>query len=178
MSRIGNRELLIPEGVTVTIEKDSVAVKGPKGELSVAVHNLIKVEEKEGKILTKRINESKQAKQSHGTTNSLIENMLIGVTEGFIKELEAIGVGYRFAVAGKKITVNAGYSHPREVEVPEGLTVDSASNTELSIKGIDKKKVSDLAAFIRKIRPPEPYKGKGIRYKGEYVRRKEGKKAA
>jgi len=178
MSRIGNRELVIPEGVSVTIDKELITVKSSKGELTLKQNNLVQVKEKDGKISTKRINESKQAKQTHGTINSLIQNMIIGVTEGYTKELEAHGVGYRFAVSGKKITISAGYSHPVELIAPEGLTIESESNTELSIKGIDKKLVSDFAASVRDIRRPEPYKGKGIRYKGEYVRRKEGKKAA
>ena len=178
MSRIGNRELIIPEGVTVTIEKPRVTIKGPKGELFIDVHDLVEVKEVEGKIITLRKNESKQAKQSHGTTNSLIENMIIGVTDGYIVELEAVGVGYRFVVSGKKITVSAGYSNPVEVIVPEGITAESASVTELKLSGINKQHVTEFAANIRKIRKPEPYKGKGIRYKGERVRRKEGKKAA
>ena len=178
MSRIGKRELVIPAGVTVTIENNNVAVKGPKGELNFTYNPLITVEEVEGKIITKRSNETKVAKQLHGTTNALIKNMIVGVTEGYSKELEAIGVGYRFNVAGKKITVNAGYSHPVEVIVPDDLKAEQTSNTEITISGIDKQKVSEFAANIRKIREPEPYKGKGIRYKGEYVRRKEGKKAA
>jgi len=178
MSRIGNRELVIPEGVTLTIDKELITVKSSKGNLSLPQNKLVTVEEKDGKILTKRINETKQAKQTHGTMNSLIENMIVGVTDGYTKELEAQGVGYRFAVSGKKVTISAGYSHPVELIAPEGLTIDSATNTELSIKGIDKKLVSDFAASVRDVRRPEPYKGKGIRYKGEYVRRKVGKKAA
>ncbi|MDD2505034.1 MAG: 50S ribosomal protein L6, partial [Bacilli bacterium] len=132
----------------------------------------------ESEITCSRINESKYAKSIHGTTNSLINNMLLGVSEGFKKELETVGVGYRFAVSGQKITVNAGYSNPVIVDAPNDLKVESPSNTELVIEGIDKQKVTEFAANIRKIRRPEPYKGKGIRYKGEYVRRKEGKKAA
>ena len=132
----------------------------------------------EGKLTVTRANETKQVKSLHGTTNALISNMLQGVSVGFKKELEAVGVGYKFAVSGKKVTVNAGYSHPIVVDVPEGLTVELVSATELAVSGIDKQKVSEFAANIRKIRQPEPYKGKGIRYKGEYVRRKEGKKAA
>ena len=179
MSRIGNRELLIPAGVTVTIESNKVIVKGPKGELSENYESkVITVKEVEGKILTTRANEIKHTKQLHGTTNALINNMMIGVTEGYEKELEAVGVGYRFNVSGKKITINAGYSHPVEMNVPEGLTADSASNTELKISGINKQAVTEFAANVRKVREPEPYKGKGIRYKGEHIRRKEGKKAA
>jgi len=178
MSRIGKRELLIPAGVTITIEKDSVLVKGPKGELSIDYHNLVTVQEIDGKIIVTRKNESKPAKQLHGTTNALINNMIIGVTEGYIKGLEAVGVGYRFNVQGKKINVSAGYSHPVVVDVPESLTVEQISNTEISVAGINKQEVTEFAANVRKIRQPEPYKGKGIRYKGEQVRRKEGKKAA
>ena len=178
MSRIGNRELVIPEGVSVLVEGNNVTVKGPKGELNLVVNNLVTVEIKDEKVLTKRINESKAAKQNHGTTNSLINNMIIGVTKGYEKELEAVGVGYRFALSGKKITVNAGYSHPVDVTLPDDLSAESNNNTELKILGIDKQKVTETAANIRKIRPPEPYKGKGIRYKGEHIRRKVGKKAA
>ena len=178
MSRIGNRELVIPAGVTVTVDNNKVTVKGPKGELSYEKPSSISVEEVEGKVVTKRPNDTKVEKQLHGTTNSLIKNMIIGVTEGFKKELEILGVGYRFQVQGNKINVNAGFSHPVIIEVPAGLKAESASNTELTISGIDKQKVAEFAANIRSIREPEPYKGKGVRYKGEYVRRKEGKKAA
>ena len=178
MSRIGNRKLVIPAGVTVTIDGNTVTVKGPKGWLSNELNNLIKIEQVDNEIVCSRDNDAIFTKSIHGTTNSLIENMIIGVSQGYTKELEAVGVGYRFAVAGNKITVTAGYSHPVIVEVPAGLSVESKVNTELTISGIDKQKVSEFAANIRKIRKPEPYKGKGIRYKGEYIRRKEGKKAA
>lgn len=178
MSRIGERRLSIPESVTVTIEGNNVTVKGPKGELSLVVDSLIKVNVEDNVLTTKQVKETKRANVMQGTTNSLINNMLIGVSEGFEKGLEAVGVGYRFAVSGNKITVSAGYSHPVIVEVPAGLSVKSDANTELTIQGIDKQKVSEFAANIRKIREPEPYKGKGIRYKDEHVRRKEGKKAA
>jgi len=178
MSRIGNRELVIPTGVTVTIEGNKVTVKGPKGELSYDKSPLIEVTEVEGKILTKRPNNSKTTKQLHGTTNALIKNMITGVSNGFSKGLEAVGVGYRFQVQGSKINVNANFSHPVIVEVPKDIKVEQVSNTEITISGIDKQKVSEFAAEVRKIRLPEPYKGKGIRYKNEHVRRKEGKKAA
>ena len=178
MSRIGKRELIIPDGVTVDVENNNVAVKGPKGTLSLNFDKNIAVSVEEGKILVKRANENKQTVALHGTTNSHINNMIIGVTNGFEKVLEAVGVGYKVAVKGNKIVVNAGYSHPVEVEIPEGLSAEATSNTELVIKGIDKQKVSEFAANIRKIREPEPYKGKGIRYKDEHIRRKEGKKAA
>lgn len=178
MSRIGKRELLIPAGVTVTVESDLVTVKGPKGELKYTKPSIITVEEVEGKILTKRPNDAKVSRQLHGTVNALVKNMIIGVTEGYQKGLEAVGVGYRFQVQGTKINVNAGYSNPVIVEVPAGVKVEQVNNTEITISGIDKQQVTEFAANIRAIREPEPYKGKGIRYKGEYVRRKEGKKAA
>lgn len=178
MSRIGKRELVIPAGVTVTVENDTVTVKGPKGELNYVKPSTITVEEVEGKIITKRPNDAKVNKQLHGTTNALVKNMMIGVTEGYQKGLEAVGVGYRFQVQGNKINISAGFSHPVVVEVPAELKAEQVSNTEITISGIDKQKVTEFAANIRSIREPEPYKGKGIRYKGEYVRRKEGKKAA
>lgn len=178
MSRIGKRELIIPEGVNVTVDNNIVTVKGPKGELTFTYDKLITVEIIDNKVIVKRKNETKVAKQLHGTTNALINNMITGVTSCYTKDLEAVGVGYRFNVAGNKITVNAGYSHPVEVIVPSDLKAESKSNTELSISGIDKQRVTEFAANIRKIREPEPYKGKGIRYKDEHIRRKEGKKAA
>ena len=178
MSRIGNRELVIPAGVTVTAENNLITVKGPKGELKLVVSEPIVVEIKEDKVYTKRPNDNKATKQLHGTTNSLIKNMIIGVTEGYSNGLEAVGVGYRFNVNGKKVAISAGFSHPMEINVPEGLEVKQESNTEITVSGIDKQRVTEFAANIRKVREPEPYKGKGIRYKGEYVRRKEGKKAA
>ena len=178
MSRIGERKLTIPEGVTVSVDGNNVTVKGPKGELSYTFSNLINVEVVDNTVLTKQVKKSKKANMMQGTTNSLINNMIIGVHTGFSKGLEAVGVGYRFNVSGNKITVNAGYSHPIVVEAPKDLSVTSESNTEITIHGIDKQKVSEFAANIRKIREPEPYKGKGIRYKDEHVRRKEGKKAA
>ena len=177
MSRIGNRKLVIPAGVTVTIDGNTVTVKGPKGELTNEFNKLIKIEQVDNEIICSRDNDAIFTKSIHGTTNSLIENMIIGVSQGYTKELEAVGVGYSFAVAGNKITVTAGYSHPVIVEVPAGLSVESKVNTELTISGIDKQKVSEFAANIRKIRKPEPYKGKGIKYAGEHIRRKEGKKA-
>ncbi len=176
MSRIGNRILTIPENVTVTVDGKKVSVKGPKGELSTEVNENITVSVKDNTVVVERNNDL--YKNFHGTANANIKNMIIGVTEGYEKNLEAVGVGYRFTVSGNKITVNAGYSHPVIVEVPNGLTVESPSNTELTIKGTDKCLVGEFAANIRKIRQPEPYKGKGIRYKDEHIRRKEGKKAA
>lgn len=178
MSRIGNRNLVIPEGVTVTVDNNSVTVKGSKGELKINTSNLVNVEVKDNCVTTKPVNAGKEANIMQGTTNSLINNMIIGVSLGFTKGLEAVGVGYKFNVQGNKIVINAGYSHPVNITIPEGIKAELVSNTEITLSGIDKQKVSEFAANIRKVRVPEPYKGKGIRYKDEHVRRKEGKKAA
>ena len=178
MSRIGNRKLTIPTGVSVEAANSKVVVKGSKGTLELAIPKLINVEVNEGLITVTRSNESKEAKQLHGTINALISNMLVGVSEGYKKELEIVGVGYRFNVSGSKITISAGHSHPDILTVPQGLTVESPSNTELNIMGIDKCLVGEFSAKVREVRPPEPYKGKGIKFKGEQIRRKEGKKAA
>ena len=175
---MGERKLVIPDGVTVSVNGNVVDVKGPKGELNLEFSKLVSVVVEDGVVLTKQIKPSKDANVMQGTTNSLISNMITGVSKGYDKGLEAVGVGYRFQVSGNKITINAGYSHPVVMEAPVGLTVTSESNTEITIHGIDKQKVSEFAANVRKVREPEPYKGKGIRYKGEQVRRKEGKKAA
>jgi len=178
MSRIGERKIVIPEGVTVSVNGREVTVKGSKGELKINVSELVNVVVEDGVVLTKQVKNTKTANMMQGTTNSLISNMITGVSKGYDKGLEAVGVGYRFQVSGNKITINAGYSHPVVMEAPAGLSVTSESNTEITIHGIDKQKVSEFAANVRKVREPEPYKGKGIRYKGEHVRRKEGKKAA
>ena len=176
MSRIGNRILTIPEGVSVSVNGNIVTVKGPKGELSTEINRNITVEVEGNEVKVTRKNDN--FKNFHGTANANIKNMIIGVSEGYEKKLESIGVGYRFALNGGKLVVTAGYSHPVEVEIPEGITLESPSNTELTVKGIDKCKVGEFAANVRKIREPEPYKGKGIRYKDEFIRRKEGKKAS
>lgn len=176
MSRIGNRIITIPEGVTVENVDNVVTVKGPKGTLTQPMLKDITMKVEGNQLTFERLNES--AKAMHGTMNALVKNMIVGVTEGYAKGLEIVGVGYRFNVQGKKLVISAGYSHPVEMEVPEGLTVESVSNTEITVKGIDKMLVGEFAANIRKVRQPEPYKGKGIRYKDEHIRRKEGKKAA
>jgi len=178
MSRIGNRKITIPEGVTATVVDNTITVKGPKGELSYTYNKELTVIVTDNSIEVTRPNDLKLIKSLHGTTNALIQNMIIGVSVGYKKDLEIVGVGYRFQVNGNKINVNAGFSHPVEVEVPSDLKVEQVNTTEISISGIDKQKVSEFAANIRKLRKPEPYKGKGIRYKGEHIRRKEGKKAA
>ena len=176
MSRIGNRILTLPEGVSVSMNGNIVTVKGPKGELSTEINRNITVEVEGNEVKVTRKNDN--FKNFHGTANANIKNMIIGVSEGYEKKLESIGVGYRFALNGGKLVVTAGYSHPVNVEIPEGITLESPSNTELTVKGIDKCKVGEFAANVRKIREPEPYKGKGIRYKDEFIRRKEGKKAS
>ncbi len=176
MSRVGNRILTIPAGVTVSVDGNVVTVKGPKGELSTEINKHIAVELSETEVKLTRDNDL--YKKDHGTANAHIKNMIEGVTNGFEKKLESVGVGYRFQVKGKELVVTAGYSHPVNMEIPEGITVESPSNTELFIRGIDKKKVGDFAADVRDIRRPEPYKGKGIRYADEFIRRKEGKKAS
>ncbi|MDD6419574.1 MAG: 50S ribosomal protein L6 [Clostridium sp.] len=176
MSRIGNRKIEVPEGVTVKVENDIVTVTGPKGSLSQKMLKGISLEQEGNTITLTRVNDA--AKAMHGTMNALLHNMILGVTKGYEKGLEIIGVGYRFNVAGNKLTINAGYSHPVVMNVPEGLTVEAPSNTEIVVKGIDKVLVGEFAANVRKVRKPEPYKGKGIRYKDEHIQRKEGKKAA
>ena len=178
MSRIGNRKIVIPEGVTVTVENNTVTVKGLKGELSETFNKELTITVEENNVIVKRPNDLKLIKSLHGTTNANITNMIVGVSEGYKKELEIVGVGYRFQVTGNKVNVNAGFSHPVVVEAPADLKVEQVNATEIAISGIDKQKVSEFAANIRKLRKPEPYKGKGIRYKGEHIRRKEGKKAA
>ena len=176
MSRIGKRIITIPAGVTVEGKDNIVTVKGPKGELTQPMLKGISMNIEGSEIKLERASE--EYKANHGTMNALITNMIIGVTEGYQKGLEIIGVGYRFNVQGKKLVISAGYSHQVNMDIPEGITVESVSNTEITVKGIDKVLVGEFAANIRKVRKPEPYKGKGIRYKDEHIRRKEGKKAA
>lgn len=176
MSRIGKRIITIPENVTVTINDNIVNVKGPKGELSTSINNNISIIINENELKVKL--DDQDLKHFYGTTNANIQNMIIGVTEGYEKHLETIGVGYRFTLKDNIIVVAAGYSNPIEVKIPEGIEVEVPINTQLIIKGIDKWLVGEFAANIRKIRKPEPYKGKGIRYKDERVIRKVGKKAA
>lgn len=178
MSRIGKRELEIPTGVTVTVEENVVTVKGAKGELKLDLVKGMNVKIEENKLTVETDGKSKFSNAMHGTTNALIKNMIKGVSEGYEKGLEILGVGYRFQVRGNVLVVNAGYSHPVEVAIPQGLTIEQVSNTEITVKGIDKELVGEFAAKVRKVRKPEPYKGKGVRYKDEFIRRKEGKKAS
>ena len=177
MSRIGNRIIAIPENVTVEVVENLVKVKGPKGELETSKCKNVNVEVKDGSVYVTRANEEIKTKQMHGTVNANIKNMLEGVVNGYKKSLEIVGVGYRFTLRGNTLVINAGYSHPVELEIPEGLKVDAKSNTEIDVLGIDKIKVGEFAANIRKVREPEPYKGNGIKYADEHIRRKEGKKA-
>ena len=176
MSRIGNKVLSIPEGVTVSVDGNIVTVKGPKGELSTEINKDLTVKVNGQELTVERKNDT--VKNFHGTANANINNMIIGVTAGFEKKLEAVGVGYRFTLKGDKLVVTAGYSHPVEVDIPTGITLECPSNTELTVKGIDKCLVGEFAANVRKIRKPEPYRGKGIKYADETIIRKVGKKAA
>ena len=178
MSRIGKAIITIPAGVKVNVNGQNIKVEGPKGKLETTVHELISINLDGDKLSFTRPNDEKFTRAMHGTTNANITNMIKGVTEGFSKGLEIIGVGYRFTVKGTTLVINAGYSHPVELAIPTGLTVEAPSNTEITVNGIDKVLVGKFAAEIRDVRSPEPYKGKGIRYKDEHVRRKEGKKAA
>jgi large subunit ribosomal protein L6 len=178
MSRIGNKVIVIPAGVEVTVgATNEIKVKGPKGELTRQFNEAISFNIEGAEITVTRPNEEKFTKMIHGTSRALLNNMIVGVSEGYTKELEIIGVGYRAAKQGTKLVLSAGYSHPVEFETPAGLTVEVPAQTQVVISGTDKQIVGEFAANVRKVRPPEPYKGKGIRYKGEHVRRKEGKKA-
>ncbi|MFJ7921120.1 50S ribosomal protein L6 [Lysinibacillus fusiformis] len=176
MSRVGKKIIEVPANVTVTVAADNtVTVKGPKGELVRSFHQDMKIEQEANVISVSRPSESKEHRTNHGTTRALLANMVTGVSAGFEKALELIGVGYRAQLQGKKLVLNVGYSHPVEFTPEDGLEIEVPSNTKIIIKGISKERVGALASNIRDVRPPEPYKGKGIRYEGEYVRRKEGK---
>ena len=168
----------MPTGVSCEVENNTITVKGPKGSLSFPVSKNVIVKIDGNNITVERADDTDSSNIMQGTTNAIIKNMIEGVSNGFEKGLEIIGVGYRFQVQGNVLTVNAGYSHPVKLDIPNGLTVEAVSNTEITVKGIDKELVGEFSANIRKVRKPEPYKGKGIRYKGEVIRRKEGKKAS
>ncbi len=175
MSRIGRLPIAVPSSVDVTIEGRNVTVKGPRGTLSRTLHPDITVTREEGTLLVTRPTEQKTHKQLHGLTRTLVNNMVVGVTDGYRKGLEITGVGYRAALNGQKLTLNLGYSHPVEIDPPAGISFELENPTRLAVVGIDKELVGEIAAKVRSTRKPEPYKGKGVRYAGEKVRRKAGK---
>ena len=175
MSRIGRLPIDIPSGVTITVEGNTVAVKGPKGELSLSVASPIEVKVEENQVLVTRPDDERESRALHGLTRTLINNDIIGVTEGYTKGLEVVGTGYRVLQKGSSIEFALGFSHPVIVEAPEGITLTVEGANKLTVAGISKQAVGETAANIRKIKKPEPYKGKGIRYAGEVVRRKAGK---
>jgi large subunit ribosomal protein L6 len=175
MSRIGKKPIDIPQAVQVTLDGTTITVKGPKGELSRALHTDIIVKIEDNTITIERPSDNKLHRSLHGTTRSIVANMVEGVTNGFQKNLELVGVGYRAAKTGNNLVLNVGYSHPVEIVPESGIEIEVPAQTKISVKGIDKERVGAIAANIRSVRLPEPYKGKGIRYEGEKVRRKEGK---
>lgn len=175
MSRIGKKPIEIPSNVTVTINGNEVSVKGPKGELKQTFNKDLEITQENGVLEVKRPNDEKKVRALHGLTRTLISNMVIGVTEGYKKELDIVGTGYRAAKNGKKLALTLGFSHPLELEDPEGIEVEVPGPNKIVVQGIDKQKVGQYAAHIRGYRPPEPYKGKGIKYSDEVIRRKVGK---
>ena len=176
MSRIGKRPVAIPSGVTADIQDGTLSVKGPKGTLTLSMRDEISYTLGEGSILVKPANDTKQARSFWGMQRTLVENLVTGVTEGYTKVLEITGVGYRAQAQGKKLKLQLGFSHDVDIDVPEGLEVKTPDQTTIEISGIDKQQVGQFAAEVRRWRKPEPYKGKGIRYRGEFIFRKEGKK--
>jgi len=178
MSRIGKAPIELPKGVEVTIKGHHVTVKGPKGQLERETRPEIDIEVKDGEVILTRSSEEKQVRAYHGLTRALVANMVIGVSEGYRKALEIVGVGYRADVRGSSLVLNVGYSHEVEYPQPDGITITTPTQTQIVVEGIDKQKVGQVAAELRSVRPPEPYKGKGIRYEGEHVRRKAGKTGA
>jgi large subunit ribosomal protein L6 len=176
MSRIGKRPITLPKGVTVTLDGQTVSVKGPKGERSWTVAEEIEVKQEDGELNLVAREDTQRARAMWGLSRTLVDNMVVGVTEGFTRKLELVGVGYRAALKGNDLSLQLGFSHEVDVKAPEGITFAVPKQTEINISGADKQVVGELAATIRKLRPPEPYKGKGVRYSGEKVRRKEGKK--
>ena len=176
MSRIGKKPVTIPQGVEVTLSGQQVAAKGPKGELAVVLSDNVSVAQGDDGVTVAPVNKSQTARSFWGLSRSLVENIVVGVSEGFDRKLELQGVGYRAQMQGNTLKLSLGFSHDIDYPVPEGIKIDCPSQTEIIISGIDKQKVGQVAAEIRSYRPPEPYKGKGVRYNGEYVFRKEGKK--
>ena len=179
MSRIGKKPVVVPAGVEVTVDANNVVtVKGPKGQLSEKISKLIKVEVADGQVLLSRASDDREERSQHGLARTLINNMVVGVTSGFEKKLQLVGVGYKAEKKGDTLVMSLGYSHPVELKDPEGITTECPSATEVVVKGIDKAVVGSYAANIRAWRKPEPYKGKGIKYADEVIRRKEGKAGA
>jgi large subunit ribosomal protein L6 len=178
VSRIGRKPVVIPKGVAVQLQAGQITVTGPKGELKATVHPDVTVESKEGQVNVARHSDSKEHRAMHGLWRALIQNMVNGVTEGYQRKLEIVGVGYRAEMKGRKLYMQIGYSHPILFSPPEGIKVEAPTQTSIIVSGIDKQLVGLTAAKVRSFRPPEPYKGKGIKYEGEYVRRKAGKAAA
>ncbi|WP_297803007.1 50S ribosomal protein L6 [uncultured Brevundimonas sp.] len=176
MSRIGKKTITVPKGVTLTLNGQDITVKGPKGELSWTVAEEIEVKQEGDELTLTPRSESQRAKAMWGLSRTLVANMVTGVTDGFEKTLELVGVGYRAALKGNALSLQLGFSHDVDIAPPAGITFAVPKQTEIKISGIDKQAVGEIAAVIRKLRPPEPYKGKGVRYQGETVRRKEGKK--
>lgn len=177
MSRIANNPVVVPDKVEINLSGNTIKVKGNKGELSHEIHSLVTVNQEENILKFSANSNSKSAKALAGTTRALLQNMVTGVSDGFEKKLTIIGVGYRAAVQNRKLNLTLGFSHPVDFEIPEGIEIETPSQTEIIVKGIDKQKVGQVAANIRAYRPPEPYKGKGVRYADEYIIRKEAKKA-
>ncbi|MCX7883963.1 MAG: 50S ribosomal protein L6 [Caloramator sp.] len=176
MSRIGRLPIALPQGVTVSVDGNNVVtVKGPKGTLTKEMSKVINIKVEDGKVVVTRPNDEKENRALHGLTRALIKNMVVGVTEGYQKTLELVGVGYKAAKQGKKLVLNVGYSHPVEIEPVEGIEFDVPAPTQVIVKGINKEVVGQVAAVVRSVREPEPYKGKGIKYSNEVIRRKEGK---
>ncbi len=176
MSRVANNPVVIPEGVNVTISGKDVHVKGARGELSMTLHQMVEILQEEGKLRLGTAGNSRDAKALAGTFRSLVNNMVVGVSTGFSKQLELQGVGYRVQLRGKTLNFSLGFSHPVKYEIPESIDIETPSQTQVIVKGIDKQFVGQVSAEIRAFRPPEPYKGKGIRYQNEHVKRKEAKK--
>lgn len=175
MSRIGRQPISVPAGVDIQIDGNNVKVKGPKGQLEKDLHRDMIIKYEEGQLLVQRPTDNKMHRSLHGLTRTLLSNMVVGVTAGFQKNLELVGVGYRASKQGNKLVLAVGYSHPVEIEPESGLEIEVPAPTKINIKGVDKEKVGALAAVIRAVREPEPYKGKGIKYEGEKIRRKVGK---
>lgn len=177
MSRVGNQLILIPSGVTLEKQDRLVSISGPKGKLGLQLDPQISIEVEGQNVFVKRKNDQKKVKALHGLSRNLLANMVLGVTEGWTKDLELVGVGFRAEVLGNKLVLNVGYSHPVEIEAVEGITFEVTDNTKIKVSGIDKQLVGQISANLKKVRRPDVYKGKGIRYSGEYIRKKVGKSA-